>query len=828
MKRITAALAALLLFSFLASGEEAKASLSKDETVYAILDPSGAVKSLTVSDWVHSTQKGSEIRDRSDLSNIENVKGKEVPKRVGSELVWPLAGGDVYYRGTSTKSLPFAVKISYWLDDKRVEASGLAGKSGKVRIRIEVKNLAASKAAAPDSEKRVYAPLAVIVGTNLPGSVFSDIEIKGGNLISDGQNNIVAGVLLPGLLESIIAASSPQGAKGIEELPDSVKKLVPGDTLEITARVAKFSFGSFMVAASPSLPDFGDLDAIEKLQSALDGLKQLGEGSAAIRSGSAALADGAAQLRAAIAPAIAAAKPFFQNNASIESAKAFIGSDEDVAAARSMLAAGERLSTAGPEIKSMLSDLLNPATKAGIAKLLADAKAVDTKALLDAPLAGSVVSESNLAAMAESIRASDELYAGFDEAKLAALADFAEGSPALFTALRSFDEAASGYSPEAGAAIASLAGAKLSFESASAKASRLGSYDAAAAATALEASGRAQGDFIARTSFLDDSLAVSALQAKLGSGAELTKEERAALASLLGAASSGRAEAKAGVQAQATAAKALVAYADAAALLPRGLAAAKASEELQAKTLPALAAAKEAHGATKGAVQAAVKTFNPKAIATISTNVHKIGAAKKAYAKMKPTIKLANTFLAIKAGQGGFKKQMAALEDLQKDAAALGPLMDKATGLLESGALASVLGPPDQAEAQLYALMGDIERLSKYFGLCKDFLSEKSVGQARALVAKMPELEAGIDQLDSGTSLLAEKLGELAAGTATFDDTGIKPLVGEVGGLGRMALGYLKATDAVAAVAKDYRIFSQAPAGAKTSLKYILRTEEIK
>lgn len=828
MKRVTAALAALLLLSSLASGEEAKASLSKDETVYAILDPSGAVKSLTVSDWVHSTQKGSEIRDRSDLSNIENVKGKEAPKKVGSDLLWPIAGGDVYYRGTSTKSLPFAVKISYWLDDKKVEAAALAGKSGKVRIRIEVKNLAAAKGGASDPEKRVYAPLAVIVGTNLPGSVFSDIEIKGGSLVSDGQNNIVAGVLLPGLLDSIVAASSPQSAKGIQELPDSVKKLVPGDALEISARAAKFSFGSFLVAASPSLPDLGNLDAAKKLQAALDGLSQLGEGSAAIRAGSAALADGAAQLRAAIAPAIAAAKPLFQDNPSISKAKAFIGSDEDIAAARSMLAAGEKLSASGPELRSMISDLLNPSTKAGIAKLLADAKAVDTKALLDAPLAGSVASESNLSALAETIKASDDLYGSFDEAKLAALADFAEGSPALFAAVKSFDDAAAGYSPESGQAIASLASAKSAFESAQAKASSLGSYDAAAASLALEASGRAQADFLARTSFLDDAAAVSSLQAKLLSGAELTKDERASLAGLLGAASGGRAEARAAASAAGGASKALVAYAEAAALLPQGLAAARAAADLQAKALPALAAAKEAHTATKAAVSAAVKTLNPKSVSSISANVRKIGALKKAYAKSKPTVKLASAYLSIQAGQGGFKKQIAALEALQKDAAALAPLMDKASALLESGTLASALGPMDQIDAQIGSLLGDIERLSKYFGLCKDFLSEKSVGQARELAAKLPELEAGIDQLDSGTSLLAEKLGELAAGTAAFDDTGIKPLVGEIGGLGRMALGYLNATDAVAAVAKDYRIFTQAPAGAKTSLKYILRTEEIK
>jgi hypothetical protein len=829
MKRISAALAACILVTALAFGEEAKATFSKDETVYAILDPSGAVKSVIVSDWVHSERKNGEIRDRSDLTNIENVKGKDLPKRVGNELVWSPTGNDVYYRGTSTKNLPFSIKIAYWLDGKTISPVSLAGKSGKVRIRIEVKNLAVSKTQGSDAAKRIYAPLAVIIGTNLQASVFHDIEVSGGTIISDGQNNIAAGILLPGLLDSITAASSPQAAKGIEDLPESVKKYVPGDSFEISANVTKFAFGSFMVAASPSLPDFGNMDLTDKLQAALDGMVQLGEASAAIRSGSAALADGAAQLHAGVASALGSVKPMLEENrASIDQAKAFIGSDGDIAAAREMLAAGERLAKASPGIKDILTDVLDPATKQSLSKMLADAKNVDTKTLLDAPLAGSIVSEDKIAAMAEALQASDDLFGGFDEGKLAAIGDFAAGSPALLTAVRAYDDAASGYSSSSGAALLELAKSRSALTAAEVKVTSLGAYDAQAAAVALDMSSRAQADFALHTAFLDDSSRVAALKAKLGSGSALSKDDLADLSALLDAASGGRAEAKAGAEAAAGAAKALPALADAAASLPQCLAASAAAEALSKKVLPALESAKSSYPTTKTAVAAATKMLDPKTVTTISTNVHKIGAAKKAYAKNKSIMKLAHTFLVLKSGDGGFKKQMAALEALQKDAASLSPLLDKVTGLLESDTVKAAFGPPDQAQAQISSLLGDIETLSKYFGLCNEFLSEKGIGQARDLVAKLPELESGVTQLDTGSAMLAEKLGELAAGTAKFDDEGIKTIVSGLGGVGRMALGYLKATDAVAAVSKDYSIFTQAPSGAKTSLKYILRTEEIK
>lgn len=834
MKRLSATIVACFLLAALAGAQGAKAApqkprMTKDETVYAVLDPSGSVKSLTVSDWLHGEKAASgEMRDRSDLSDIENVKGKEGPRRAGNELVWTPSGNDVYYRGSSGKSLPFSVRISYWLDGRRIEPKALGGKSGEVRIRIEVKNLAASKVQAGSDGRRVYAPLAVVVGTDLPAAVFRDIEVKGGRVVSDGQNNIIAGILLPGLLDSVQAASSPLAAKGIASLPDSVTSLLPGDSIEIRARTSKFSFGSFMIAASPSLPELSNFDATDKLREALAGMDQLGEASAQIRSGAAALAEGAGKLHEGIAQATGAAAPLFKPNPSLDRAKEFIRSDEDLAAARNMVALGERIAPYSADLRDLLASLSDPATKKSLGKVLEDAKGINMRELVGSPLLSSLVSEQSLASMAEAMKASDDLYASFDEKRLAALADFAAGSGDLLAALGRYEEAAGDFDPQAAASLSALAGKKAALASSAAELEAMGSYDATGAAASLRASAAAQSAFAASSAFLDDGPRLQALQDKLASGSALSKEERSELSALLSSSKELRSSLKSSGEAMELAARALPALASAAKAVPAAADAALAAERLGRRVLPAVAAAGEAKGATKAALAAAAKSLDAKTIASLSANVRKIGEAKKAYAKNKTAFRLARTYLALRSGNAGFKAQLAKLDALQKDAAGLAPLADKAQRLLDSDAGAALMGSAEGSPDRLATALDDLQRLSRYLPLCDELLAQENVAKLRELIARLPELESGVAQLDSGSAMLAEKLGELASGTAKFDEEGVKKIVTELGGIGNVALGYLEATDKVAAAAKEYRIFSMAPSDARTSLKYILRTEEIK
>ena len=60
--------------------------IEKEETVYVKTDASGASQEVIVSDWLKNTSKSQSIRDQTDLSDIENVKGEESYRQDGNLL----------------------------------------------------------------------------------------------------------------------------------------------------------------------------------------------------------------------------------------------------------------------------------------------------------------------------------------------------------------------------------------------------------------------------------------------------------------------------------------------------------------------------------------------------------------------------------------------------------------------------------------------------------------------------------------------------------------------------------------------------------------------
>ena len=113
---------------------------SKEETVYIFTDEYGNQRDITVSNWLKNPDGKDKLEDLSDLSDIENVKGDETYDRNGEEITWNAGGKDIYYQGTTTQQPPVSEKITYYLDGREIAAKDLAGKSGKVRIRIEYTN----------------------------------------------------------------------------------------------------------------------------------------------------------------------------------------------------------------------------------------------------------------------------------------------------------------------------------------------------------------------------------------------------------------------------------------------------------------------------------------------------------------------------------------------------------------------------------------------------------------------------------------------------------------------------------------------------------------
>lgn len=278
------------------------AAAEKDETVYIIAGADGAANKIIVSDHLKNTEGSTVLADITTLSDIENVKGYEDFSHDGDNIVWAADGKDIYYQGVSTAKVPVEMKVTYTLDGKEISPAELAGKSGKIKIRVDYKNNLTVPAEVNGVMEDVCVPFAVVTGTVLDNDKFRNIEVSSGKVLDDGDRTIIAALAFPSLQESLDI--------------DNEKLDIP-DHLEITADVTDFEFSGFYAAAENSI--FADIsldgentiddlkNAAAEMDSAMiqlmegssqlyNGLSELNGKTGELINGISALSDGAAQL----------------------------------------------------------------------------------------------------------------------------------------------------------------------------------------------------------------------------------------------------------------------------------------------------------------------------------------------------------------------------------------------------------------------------------------------------------------------------------------------------------------------------------------------------
>lgn len=247
---------------------------SKDETVYVLANADGSVKKIIVSDWIKNNG-GKTVSDKTELSDIKNVKGNEsYVMDTDNMREWNADGKDIYYQGTISKALPVDLKVSYELDGKPVSAESLAGKSGKVTIRFDYTNNQYKNVSIDGKNTKIYVPFVMLTGLLLDNDIFTNVEISNGKIINDGDRIIAVGFALPGMKENLNLSRDKV------DIPDFV---------EITADVKNFALGNTLTVAANSI--ISDLD-VSKLDSADDLQTSLTELSSAMSK----LLDGSSEL----------------------------------------------------------------------------------------------------------------------------------------------------------------------------------------------------------------------------------------------------------------------------------------------------------------------------------------------------------------------------------------------------------------------------------------------------------------------------------------------------------------------------------------------------
>ena len=265
-----------------------KSSFSKSETVYAVMNGDGSIKSTTVSEHLYSASGLANVTDKTTLTDIQNTESDAEFTQNGEELVWNTNDTDVYYKGNTDKALPIDVKVTYALDGQEAALEDIIGKSGHLTVTVNLKNNETGTVNVNGKDRTIVTPLITAVGVILGGDA-SNVTAEHGMIESAAKSSVAAFVTLPGVKDSL---------SGL--LPDEVDSIEDylQDTVTVEADVEDFTCPQVMMACATNAAALGtdnvfDLSSINDLT---DGINQLNDAMSQLMDGASQLVDGTSQL----------------------------------------------------------------------------------------------------------------------------------------------------------------------------------------------------------------------------------------------------------------------------------------------------------------------------------------------------------------------------------------------------------------------------------------------------------------------------------------------------------------------------------------------------
>lgn len=296
MKRILSiALAFALIFASVIPATAEDGPSQKQEVIYGILDLDGSVNNL----YAVNIFNGGAITDYGRYTDIRNMSTSEEINQIGEQITINTKADKFYYQGTlENKELPWNIAIRYYLDDKEISGAELAGKSGKLKIAISVKQN-------DKVSSTFFNNYALQIALSLDNKLCSNIKTENATVAEAGSKKQLAYTVLPG---SGIDIAVTADVRNFEMDPITLNgiKLSLGiavDSNEFTGQISE------LTNAIKGLDDGAGqlLNGLDQLSSGMqkysvgmkvfrDGLGQLSSGSAQLNTGASALKNGLSEL----------------------------------------------------------------------------------------------------------------------------------------------------------------------------------------------------------------------------------------------------------------------------------------------------------------------------------------------------------------------------------------------------------------------------------------------------------------------------------------------------------------------------------------------------
>lgn len=220
---------------------------TKNETVYSKIDENGNIISTTVNEQIKNNKKLDTIEDYTELEDILNISSNDEITKLNKNISINAFGKDVFYQGTSKKSLPIGINIKYYLDGKEESLDNILGKSGKIKIIIDFTNNEKHNALVNGKQETMYTPFLVTMGTMLDSNV-TNIKINNGKVVASGNKNMVVGISSPYLNRSL-----------------NINELSTLNTLTLSYETDNFKLPTMYFVATNKLLSDADLSVFNKL-----------------------------------------------------------------------------------------------------------------------------------------------------------------------------------------------------------------------------------------------------------------------------------------------------------------------------------------------------------------------------------------------------------------------------------------------------------------------------------------------------------------------------------------------------------------------------------
>lgn len=254
--------------------QAASGASAKEEVVYANLNGSGALRGT----YVVNIFDEKNITDYGNYSQVKNLNTTDVIHYKDGVVSIAGSADRLYYQGDlQNAELPWNIAITYSLDGAAYPAEKVAGKSGKLVIRIAITENTKAK-------EGFFANYALQATVKLDSSKCKNIETEDATQASIGSIRQLTYTIMPGKTKDIVITS---------DVRDFIM-----EGIQLNGIRLNLGIDSSFIDSSPIDDKIGGLkDAVYELK---DGVSDLKTGAAGLKGGAAGLEEGMETVQAAL------------------------------------------------------------------------------------------------------------------------------------------------------------------------------------------------------------------------------------------------------------------------------------------------------------------------------------------------------------------------------------------------------------------------------------------------------------------------------------------------------------------------------------------------